>query len=147
MHTFGRDLKFNPHIHVLIAECVIDKDGNQIAHTHFHYEQLRKSFQKALLDIFSKKIKTKEFKILKNNLYNRLDNGFYVYAPSIKSINTNDNKSLIQYVFRYAGHPAISESRITSVDYINNTISYYYDPHEDDNIEFENSKLGRQFVT
>ena len=147
LHTFGRDLKFNPHIHVLIAECVIDKNCNQVSHTHFHYEQLRKSFQKSLLDFFYKKIKNKEFKILKNNLYNSFDNGFYVYAPSIKSINTNDNKSLIKYVVRYAGHPAISESRITNIDYGNNTISYYYDPHEDDNIEDGDLKLGRQFVT
>lgn len=28
LHTFGRDLKFNPHLHVLVAECIIDKDNN-----------------------------------------------------------------------------------------------------------------------
>lgn len=147
LHTFGRDLKFNPHLHVLAAECVIDKDGNQKKFTHFHYELLRKSFQKSLLDILSRKINTTEFKILKNKLYNNLGNGFYVHAPKIQAFNSSQNKSLIQYVVRYAGHPAISESRITNIDYNNNTISYYYAPHEDDTISNENEKLGRQFVT
>lgn len=82
LHTFGRDMKFNPHIHVLIAEVVIDKDNNTKSFTHFHYEQLRKSFQYALLSLLSNKIKTKEFHILKSKLYNEKANGFYVYAPS-----------------------------------------------------------------
>lgn len=28
LHTFGRNLKFNPHLHVLVAECIIDKQNN-----------------------------------------------------------------------------------------------------------------------
>lgn len=27
LHTFGRDLKWNPHIHMLITEGGLDKDG------------------------------------------------------------------------------------------------------------------------
>jgi hypothetical protein len=46
----------------------------------------------------------------------------------------------------FAGHPAIAESRITNVDYDNHTVTYYYDPHEDDNNEIIEEKLGRQFV-
>ena len=40
---------------------------------------------------------------------------------------------------------AISQSRITNVDFKNNTISYYYDSHEDLNTKKDN-KIGRQFV-
>ena len=29
LHTFGRDLKFNPHIHVLIVEMFLDETGKQ----------------------------------------------------------------------------------------------------------------------
>ena len=36
LHTFGRDLKFNPHLHVLVAECIIDKQNNVKNYNHFH---------------------------------------------------------------------------------------------------------------
>ena len=41
---------FNPHIHTLVAECTIDKNGKQKSFSYFNYEQLRKSFMKQLLD-------------------------------------------------------------------------------------------------
>ena len=41
----------------------------------------------------------------------------------------------------------MSESRITDINWSDNTVSYYYDPHEDDGIEDEKLKRGRQFVT
>ena len=43
-------------------------------------------------------------------------------------------KQMIEYVTRYAGHPAISESRIIEYNKETKTVSYYYDPHEDDAI-------------
>ena len=46
LHTFGRDLKFNPHLHVFVVECIIDKQNNVKNYNHFHYELMRKSFQK-----------------------------------------------------------------------------------------------------
>ena len=49
---------------------------------------------------------------------------------------------MTEYIARYVSHPAIAESRITNVDYINDTITYYYDPHED-----EKDKAGRQYLT
>ena len=62
LHTFGRNLKFNPHHHVLVAECIIDKQNNVKNYNHFHYELMRKSFQKALLDLLTNKINTIEFR-------------------------------------------------------------------------------------
>ena len=49
IHTFGRDMKFNPHIHTLVAECTIDKDGKKESFTHFDNQLLRKSFMTQLL--------------------------------------------------------------------------------------------------
>lgn len=146
LHTFGRDMKFNPHIHALIAEVVIDKDNNTKSFSHFHYEQLRKSFQYALLSLLSNKINTKDFSLLKSKLYNEKSNGFYVYAPPVQTNKNFSNKQLIEYIVRYAGHPAISQSRILSLNTSNDTVTYYYDPHEDENINKDN-KLGRQYVT
>ena len=49
LHTFGRDLKWNPHIHVLIAELKVKENGYQ-KWNYFNYDALSKRFQKVLLD-------------------------------------------------------------------------------------------------
>lgn len=145
LHTFGRDLKFNPHLHVLIAECVIDKDNEIKKWEYFNYEQMRKSFQKALLDRMTHRINTAQFRKVKNEIYSTSKNGFYVHGPKYDNEKIKSKKDIVKYVVRYAGHPAISESRIISIDYINNIVSYYYDPHEDtDGHTIE--KKGRQFI-
>ena len=90
LHTFGRDLKFNPHIHILISEGGVDSRTNEFTHLkHFNYELLRKSWQKLILDALHKDI-GKKFFPLKNKLYKTKNNGFYVYAPPQKFKNTKD---------------------------------------------------------
>jgi hypothetical protein len=82
LHTFGRDLKFNPHIHILISEGGIDSRTNTFTNVnHFNYELLRKSWQKLILDALHRIIGKKFFPI-KSQLFKTKDNGFYVYAPS-----------------------------------------------------------------
>lgn len=154
LHSFGRDLKLNPHIHVLIAERVIDNNLNFKKFEYFNFDSLRKSFMNRILyriyhflkDNVSKDDAIR-FSQLRNELYNKYNKGFYTYGPKLKNNSRVDIKNITKYIARYAGHPAISESRITNVDYDNDTVSYYYDPHEDDTNECIDSKLGRQYVT
>jgi len=155
LHTFGRDLKFNPHIHTLIAECTIDKNGKKKPYHYFNYESLRKAFMNQLLKRmyrfllfhFSDKEELNSFIKIRLRLYREYDDGFYVHAPQKNIKNSQDIKKVVNYVCRYAGHPAISETRITNYDFENKTISYYYEPHEDDAIIDENDKIGTQYVT
>jgi hypothetical protein len=127
---------------------MFDKNNKFKSVNYFDYELLRKSFQFSLLDLVEKRLGKDNFRKLKNKIYKDHDNGLYVYAPQIQSNSFNDkSKGLIEYVVRYAGHPAMSESRIINVDDKNMTITYYYDPHEDDDIEVESDKMGRQYVT
>lgn len=54
LHTFGRDLKWNPHIHTLITEGA---SGNLTVWKHFKhfpYPMLRRRFQATLLDLMKK---------------------------------------------------------------------------------------------
>ena len=45
LHTFGRDLKWNPHIHALVPELVYDNKKKKIRHvSHFDFESLRKTW-------------------------------------------------------------------------------------------------------
>ncbi len=154
LHTFGRDMKYNPHIHTLIAECVIDKFGKKEKFDYFNYKSLRQSFMNQLLKRmyhYLKKNASKEmlneFSKVRNELYKRYDNGFYVHAPKRQGKSKKAIKSTVNYVVRYAGHPAMSEARITKYNKENKTVSYYYDPHEDDAILDDEDKIGRQYVT
>jgi len=149
LHTFGRDMKWNPHIHCLMSEVIINKSGHTVKYNYFHYVSLRKSFMKCLLDLLYNEIKSTKFYKLKCELYKYKKNGFYVYAPKIQlgSFKHNQVKSLVEYVARYASHPPMSEARIINVDYVNDIVSYYYDPHEDDSVQDDCLLRGRQYIT
>ena len=49
LHTFGRDLKWNPHIHCLISEGGYSDDAFWRNVSHFNYTFLRNAFRTALL--------------------------------------------------------------------------------------------------
>ena len=120
LHTFGRDLKWNPHIHILIAELKLGDNNSCSSWNFFDYNALSKRFQKILLDLLSKEL-GKSFSKLKKDLYSNYSNGFYVYAEPKKF---KDFKSGVEYVTRYCGRVPISENRIINYDGSNVTFSY-----------------------
>lgn len=126
IHTFGRDLKWNPHVHMMVTE------GGKGAITewrhirYFAFEALRKRWQKVLLDeITAISNNSRDIRILKNKLYKKNDKGFYVHAKTeIKSA-----KVAAKYIGRYIGRPAIAESRI--LDYDGENVTFKYTRHDD----------------
>ena len=126
LHTFGRDLKWNPHIHVLITEGASGNFTPWKKFECFPYVMLRHRFQTTLLALLEKRIGKNKFKSLKNKIYRTSSNGFYVHAPKVKS---RDIKSTVKYVIRYAGRPAMAQSRIS--DYDGEYVTFWYDRHED----------------
>lgn len=77
LHTFGRNLMWNPHIH-----CLLSKDGvrnllRQRHKKHFNYKLLRASFQTDLLNELHSKIGD-SFTKLKVSIYTDHKNDFYV---------------------------------------------------------------------
>lgn len=154
LHTFGRDLKFNPHIHVLIAERTLDHDGVLVKHEHFHYESLRKSFMNqllkniyAFLKVHTDKPQCKAFYQLKTELFRRYPDGFYAHGPKLANQSRVSIRNVTEYIARYAAHPAIAEDRIVAVDFLKHTVTFYYDPHEDDHVDDPALRRGRQYVT
>ncbi|MBR3571294.1 MAG: transposase, partial [Mycoplasmataceae bacterium] len=125
LHTFGRDLKWHPHIHILIAEIKLGGDMVYKNWNYFNYDALSKRFQKILLDLMSKKL-GKSFNGLKTKLFKKYNNGFYVYAEPKKFPNF---KAGVEYVTRYCGRCAISENRILNYDGIN--VTFCYNDHKD----------------
>lgn len=75
--------------------------------------------------------------------------GCYIWGRKFNKVHTTtkDIVTLTNYIARYASHPPISERRITSFIIEENLVTWYFDPHEDDDISDENLKLGRQFIT
>jgi predicted RNA-binding Zn-ribbon protein involved in translation (DUF1610 family) len=126
LHTYGRDMKWNPHIHTIVTEGAMGKNNVFKKFDFISYDALRKRFQKILLDLLEKEIGKKEFKILKNFIYKKSNKGFYVYAEKKCSSST---EKMIEYAVRYTGKPAMAESRI--IDYDGEFITFWYQRHED----------------
>ena len=156
LHTFGRDLKWHPHLHILVAERYMDRDGNLRKHDFFSFDFLRLAFMNALLSrvyAFCKKSLGKDEQramwLLQKELRERYPKGYYVYGPKFSRENTTtrDIGELTHYIARYASHPAISERRISSFDPVAMTVTWFYDPHEDDDVGDESERKGRQYVT
>ena len=124
LHTFGRPLTWNPHIHCLITEGGFSDDGFWRGVRHFHYSLLRKSFQTVLLNLMEKKIGP-SFKQVKSKIYQKDKNGFYVYAKP----NLCDTDTVIKYISRYLGRPVIALKRIDSYD--GKSVTFHYNRHED----------------
>lgn len=125
LHTFGRDDKWNPHIHALIAELAVG-NNNCKKFDFFPYDMLRKRFQKIMLDLLEKNIGKKEFRKLKNQIYRTSKNGFYVRAKKNENLGTKQN---VEYVLRYCGRPAFAASKILNID--GEYITFWYQRHED----------------
>lgn len=128
LHTFGRDFKWITHNHMLVTEGAMGiitkwKDCDFLA-----YEMLRKRFMSTLFSLLSKVISSQKFKIIKNNLYKKYDNGFYDHAPKSRFSNV---QGAIKYITRYTNRLAMAESRIISYDSDVSSVTYYYDRHED----------------
>lgn len=133
LHTFGRALNWNPHIHCLLTEGGMNEEHIYQRISYINYEVLRKSFMKCLLD------KMKEFyanqpdelrklKQLISQLYREYTDGFYVHAPAMSQKAGKD--AVTAYIIRYAGRPVMAQSRILSLNHSTHMITYYYEDHK-----------------
>lgn len=143
IHTFGRDLKWNPHIHMLVAEMYYEpknkkrKKDKCVQDNYFNFTLLRKTWQyelnRLLSDHFGKK-----FDQLKRQSYKEQNNGFYVYAKDKdhdeeakkEREHSKDVQGCVNYIMRYAARPAMAESRITFYNKKTDEVVWYFDDHK-----------------
>lgn len=147
LHTFGRDLKWNPHIHALIPELIYDPVKDEIKYfKHFNFESLRKSWmyevnrllKKYLNGFGTDKVKLDEINNLVDKSYKKQINGFYVYAKYdlrnddkyTSKVKSKNIKSCVNYMMRYAGRPVMAESRLVTYNFENDTVEWYYEDHK-----------------
>ena len=133
LHTFGRSLIFNPHIHMILMDGGISNKCKEfIKIDFFSYPSFRKRFMKVLLDMLEDDIGKNEFRKIKNEMYLKHKDGFYVFAPPSKFKSYTD---LIKYVCRYVTRPVMAESRI--IDYDGEFVTFWYQRHNDNLIIIE----------
>ena len=92
---------------------------------NFPYDFLRNAFRTTLLNEMES-ILGPSFKNIKSKCYTDHKHGFYVYARP----RLCDPKTVIKYIGRYLGRPAIATSRIDKYD--GDHVTFHYNRHEDD---------------
>nr|WP_289702140.1 transposase [Enterocloster clostridioformis] len=122
LHTFGRDLKWNPHIHALISEGGAGNFTPWRPNTHFDYDFLRLAFRKVLLDQLSLKLCPPDVTIKYISRYL----GRPVIATS--RIDAYDGDCVTFHYQRHEDHKTITEC-IPAIDFIKRLIVHIPDRH------------------
>jgi hypothetical protein len=121
MHPYGKDLKVNYHLHVLVTEGGINEAGEWKSQTFISYRALRKVWQYEFLTGLREVMpSTPENKRLIDRMFRKHSKGFYVHAePRVES-----GDGVSRYIGRYIRHPAIADARIVAYD--GETVTFYY---------------------
>lgn len=133
LHTFGRDLKWNPHIHMIVSAGGIGKDKQWKKQSFIPYKMLQKRWKVLLLNTLKKQIKEllscmpnhPQLKPFLDEHF--LDNFFrdlYSMNWYAHESDTADPKKTIEYIGRYAKRPPIAETRILDISDEKITFSY-----------------------
>lgn len=109
LHTFGRDGKWNVHIHCLLSEHTID------------------NYCEKKIDLPEQDIGKSKFIKIKNIIYSNYNNGFYVRAKKSEFLNS---KAAISYILHYCGSPCFTQYRIIDIEQFD-FILFWYQRHED----------------
>lgn len=138
LHPFGKDMKFQPHLHLLITEGGFDKTGKFVPCSYIRVDGFRKMWQYWILTKLQKYGLPHAVAKL---MFDKYQNGFYVWLHRRGRIT--HPRVIAKYVGRYVRHPAIANSRIFYYD--GKIVKFFYVDHEDKRIEVTMSV--DQFIT
>lgn len=138
LHPFGKDMKFQPHLHLLITEGGFDGKGRFVRCSFIPADGFRKSWQYHVLEKFQAAGLPNG---LATRMYNQYPKGFYVWLH--KRGRIHHPKLIAKYVGRYVRHPAIANSRIFFYD--GKIVKFFYINGEDKRIEV--TLTVEQFIT
>lgn len=125
VHTFGRDLKFHPHVHVLMTEGGLEGNKRWQKIPFLPYALLRKKWQYYLLtEIKAKLPKTVSNSRFIDRLFKNNGTGFYVNGAN----KMTSALYAARYIGRYIARPALAEYRIIS--YNGKEVVFKYQAHE-----------------
>lgn len=121
MHPYGKDLKVNYHLHVLVTEGGLDEQRKWQEQTFINYKTLRKVWQYEVLTRLRAEMRAAgEPASVIDQMFRQYQQGFYVYAkPRVKN-----GQGIGRYIGRYIRHPAIADTRI--IGYDGQEVTFYY---------------------
>ena len=123
LHPFGKNLKLNPHVHVLVTEGGLNCKGEWVPVTFFEYGSLRRIWQYQLLKAVKRRLSSSfQNRCLIDRLFGEHKMGFYVFAKRRVSLS----RGIARYVARYVRHPAIAELCISEFNWLLNTVTFWY---------------------
>lgn len=128
LHYMGRDMKTNPHIHVIATEGGLTKEGKWEPHTIWPYTKMNQYWKYEVLKRFRKHrgLTMDEKAIIDNQRKLRFKDGTNGYV--VKNYrDILDVKEFGSYLARYVRHPPIGESRILGFNGKDVTIKYEWD--------------------
>lgn len=121
IHTYGRDLNWHVHVHVLCTEGGLREDGVWQPVHLFPAQQYRRLWQHHLLRELRRRLKGKPgIRRHLGSLYRKYPTGFIVNVMS----RYPNGKQAAAYCCRYTGRPPLSEKRILAYDGERVTLSY-----------------------
>lgn len=131
LHTFGRDLKFNPHIHMLLTCGGLSLDYSTWINNFFIPHQVLKPIWRYNVISFIRNSAKKYQLILPHtiapNLNSFLDNLYSKIWYVNLGVKLPDARFTITYIGRYAKRPVIAESRILKYD--GKFVTFSYEDH------------------
>ena len=121
MHPYGKDLKVNYHLHVLVTEGGMNEAQEWKEQTFLNYKTLRKVWQYEILTALRAAMPPNvQTKRLIDKLFRKYRQGFYVHAEP----RVENGEGISRYIGRYIRHPAIADTRIVAYD--GDTVTFYY---------------------
>lgn len=122
LHPFGRDLKTNMHVHMMMTEGGLAGNGKWVDMPYIDYRIIRKKWQYEILTAMKKAMpEDKGLAKVIDWCFRERSNGFNIQA---KRRIEGKTKQAARYMARYVRHPAIADSRIINYDTENVTFVY-----------------------
>jgi len=126
LHPFGKDMKFQPHLHLIITEGAFDRAGRFIKQEFVPARGFAKSWQYHVSKNLQKAGVPNEVFTYTFNKYE----GFYVWVHKAGKIN--HPKLIARYLGRYVRHPAIANSRL--IYFNGKDVGFFYEEHKEEQI-------------
>jgi hypothetical protein len=143
LHTFGSQLNFNPHVHMLVTMGGMTVNGEWQTHDYLPYKKFRKQWQTVVLKLIRRNLteeQKRQVQPLLQRAYSENEEGFYVHAPK----QDGNVKAQLGYIGRYIRRPAISVERIRAYDGEYVTFRYH---DKTDEVDKEEKLTVEEFIT
>ena len=136
IHTFGRDLKKNVHIHLSTTTGGLADDNSKWKDVFFKQETIMKMWRYEIINLFrdayknNKLVLTNAIKEMLNPTFtfNSLLNRFYNKRWIVHCAKPSANHKInVEYLGRYTKRPAIAESKLRHFD--GNEVAFKYLDH------------------